>query len=235
MQDGLLSFRCLQIADSAFPMGGYAYSYGLEAAVQRGLVSHVLQLKEYLHSFLRNAVFGELPFVADAFETEDTIGPVESGILEAADAPGERTAGVDALESILRIYDATLFSPSMRNTSLAQGKNWLRTLAGLYPHPRWERLSRAARKNGAPLHFVPLFGWGARNIGLESGETRLLFLYMAVRDQLSAAVRLGVLGPMENARLQKEFLERGAELMATGELVGHREAYKESPQVDICQ
>src|SRR5579862_1094205 len=51
-----MDLRLLQLGDSALPIGGYSHSWGLEAAIDRGLVRDPLGLEAWTRSWLRHAV-----------------------------------------------------------------------------------------------------------------------------------------------------------------------------------
>ena len=50
-----MQLALLQLGDSALPIGGYSHSWGLEAAVARGLVSDAATLERWARSWLRYA------------------------------------------------------------------------------------------------------------------------------------------------------------------------------------
>ncbi len=50
-------------------------------------------------------------------------------------------------------------------------------------------------------HLAPLFGATAAKLGASRAETQELTLHLALRSVLSAAVRLGVVGPHEGQRM----------------------------------
>src|SRR5450631_1735337 len=62
---GSAMWRLLQLADSAFPIGGFAHSGGLEAASQAGLAP---DLRAFVREALWQAGLSALPLVRAAFE-----------------------------------------------------------------------------------------------------------------------------------------------------------------------
>src|SRR5437763_11871782 len=51
-----MNLRLLQLGDSALPIGGYSHSWGLEAAVEQGLVRDAAALEEWARLWLRYSV-----------------------------------------------------------------------------------------------------------------------------------------------------------------------------------
>ena len=60
----MTTWRFLQLADSAFPTGGFAHSGGLEAAAQAG---EMRDLRAFTRTALWQAGFGALPLVREAW------------------------------------------------------------------------------------------------------------------------------------------------------------------------
>src|SRR5207245_1708515 len=56
MLSPMMNLRLLQLGDSALPIGGYSHSWGLEAAIDRGLVSDAGTLEHWIRAWLRYAL-----------------------------------------------------------------------------------------------------------------------------------------------------------------------------------
>jgi urease accessory protein len=188
----VVRWRFLQIADSAFPTGGFAHSSGLEAAIHHGRAKTVDGLDDYAREHLWNVGHASLPFVGAAFET-----------------PGD----VWALDARI---DATLTSHVANRASRTQGRTFLATCARIFDEPAVLALAARSRSSRSPssaageaacakvaAHLAPVFGASLASLGATKDEALGLHLYMALRGVTSAAVRLGVVGPHEAQRLQQ--------------------------------
>lgn len=164
-------WRLLQLADSAFPTGGFAHSGGLEAAVQLG---EVTDLPRHLRDCVFQAAHSHLPFV------------------RAAHRAPEALADLDARA------DAFLLGHTANRASRAQGRAFVATcLRAFAERPElaaWDESLRAGALRG---HLAPLQGAVTRALGLSEDDASKLALHSLARGWLSAAVRLGRLGPLE--------------------------------------
>ena len=97
-----------QLVDSAFPAGGFAHSYGLEAAYQQGEVG-AASLPAFVRDAIAQAGHGALPFVLAAFDHPLSVGAVD-----------ERC-------------DAFLRNPVANRASRVQGRAWLGAVRRAFP------------------------------------------------------------------------------------------------------
>ncbi|HEY5040514.1 MAG TPA: hypothetical protein VIK53_00765, partial [Verrucomicrobiae bacterium] len=67
-------FTLWQLADSAFPTGGFAHSLGLEAAWQHGEVRNRTELVSFIEAGLQQLGHAALPFVMAAFDEPEKLG-----------------------------------------------------------------------------------------------------------------------------------------------------------------
>ena len=204
--------RLLHLADSALPTGSFAYSYGLESSLTFGLVRTETEFRAYLYSFLQQAVGFELPFITSA-----------AHLAEAE------------LASLFPEYDAQLLTPALYQASLTQGKNWLKLLATFYPEAGLAELGHELARQQLPAHFVPLFGLSLGKAGFALADIQATYLHLALRDQLSAAIRLGFIGPMAGHRLQHDFYEIFENLLVAADIRPYTEATRCTLLLDVAQ
>ena len=202
-----ISFTALlQIADSAFPTGAFAYSNGLEALARAGSFPDAASLEGYLEAYLQQAVSFDLPFVDAAHATE-----------------GAENFAVLCLE-----WDAYFWNQAIRKASLRQGKALLSILPEIFPRPEFESLRHDAESRECPLHFAMVFGRGLGILSASQNETRDVYLHGLMRDQMAAVLRLGLLGPRSTQTLQ-------AKILAKLRFPEEREAWRTAPLVDVGQ
>jgi len=204
--------RLLHLADSALPTGSFAYSYGLESSLTFGLIETETEFRAYLYSFLQQAVGFELPFITSAAQVSFT-----------------------DLPTLLTEYDAQLLTPTLHRASLTQGKNWLKLLATFYPAAGLAELGRELARQGLSLHFGPLFGLSLGRVGFALPDIQATYLHLALRDQLSAAIRLGFIGPMAGHLLQHDFYAIFESLLDSADIRPYSEATRCTLLLDVAQ
>jgi urease accessory protein len=180
------SLRLLQVTDSAFPLGGYAFSSGLESMVQMGLIRDAAALVTYVRNVLGQVTAGDVPFINQAFTAS--------------------ARGYDDLEPVFRLFDAFLTVPTARKASVTQGRALLTAIQSAYPNHSVTDFRNWLKRRQLEPHLAPTYGFVARRIGLTHEQAVKGYCFMSIRDQVYAAVRLGILGPLEAQRILGELL-----------------------------
>jgi urease accessory protein len=203
------SWLVWQLADSAFPTGGFAHSLGLEAAWQSGEVPDARALRRFVRHSLIQAGRGVLPLVNAAYATP------------------ERLADLD------RLADAFLTNAVANRASRVQGRTLVATCARIWPSPRLARLQTEIVDLAG--HVGPLTGVVFGGIGVPAETAGELVLFATVRGVLAAAVRLGIAGSYEAQRLLFEAASFVPGVTAACVHLGADDLAQASPIVDLLQ
>ena len=164
--------RLLQTTDSMFPTGAYAHSFGLEGAVQDGLVTDTASLDEFLANQIVPALLHlELPCTRHAYEA-----------VEADD--------FETLCKLDRQYAALKGTRELREASARTGRQRLELLKKIAPDAWWEKMDAARRTGTLDAHDVIVIGaQGSRaDIPLEAVQTAVY--YQALAALVSASLKL---------------------------------------------
>jgi urease accessory protein len=104
-----------QLADSAFPAGGFAHSAGLEAAWHYGEVRNRHEFQSFLESSLHQAGQSLLPWVAAAHTAPDRLGEwdrrLDAATLNHVANRASRLQGRAFLASSVRIFSLPITRP----------------------------------------------------------------------------------------------------------------------------
>jgi urease accessory protein len=199
-----------QLADSAFPVGGYAHSSGLEAAWQQGEVNNG-SVARFVCDAIAQAGRGGVPFVAAAY-----------------DEPGE-LAVIDAR------CDAFLRNPVANRASRVQGRAWIGTIERSFPRPEVHAFCDTVRARPMGRHYAPLVGAALRTLGVDRDAAARLFLFGVCRGTLSAAVRLGIVGTTDAQRILAERADDLDRAVASSLALSIDDAAQTSPLADLWQ
>ena len=179
----------LRFVDTFFPSGGYAFSSGLEAAVQGGAVKTSDQFAEYIEDLLRGGL-----------SRREVLATKIANQAGAADE-------VSAALAIDRKLEATKLSRESRLASRQMGRQIIRVAAdqirGKLVLSEYRDEVDAER---APGHLAVTFGLTMGAAGWSQEDAAAAFLYHAVVGFVSAAMRLSPLGQHEGQRILGEWL-----------------------------
>jgi urease accessory protein len=207
--------RLLHLCDSLFPIGGFAYSDGLETATVRGRVADLDGLRAWIDVCLDETLARlDGPAVWQAW-----------GAFTAADWDG--LAALDEEIAALRP------SASARRSSRAMGLRLLTTWQTLHPEPRLSEVLALARAGRLGPALPIAFAAACASSGVGRRRAVEAFAYTRLSATTSAAMRLMAIGQSDAHALLARTLDR---VPATVDAIAQRDSGLESftPAMDIA-
>ncbi len=174
----LALLRLLHLADSAFPIGATAHSFGLETLVaQNNLTPQILCL------FLRDLL-------------QET-GRLEAVLGRWAYRCGRATETTATLDQWLQLnlwYAALKPARESREASAALGRRFLQTVAHLEGSSLLQQAQTLAQQSAVDIHYCTAFGLVGGVLRLGEEETVLAYLQQSMTGLVSACLRLLPIG-----------------------------------------
>jgi urease accessory protein len=164
-----VNLALLQLGDSALPIGGYSHSWGLEAAIERGVVTDPPTLEVWTRHYLQHV-----------------LGPLEGTIVGVVAQSPECAAEANQL------LWASLSPPTLRWASRDMGEQ-LRALAAVW---QWaaEPIARLHSSAATQWHHAVVFASLASAAGASPRDAVALFLHQSALGVISAGVRAVPIG-----------------------------------------
>lgn len=189
--DTFALLRGLRFVDSLFPSGGYAFSSGLEAAVQAGAVKNGTELHAYVSDMLQNGMGGR-EAVAVALAHDSSLDRDLAGIIE-----------VDRELETMKLGRET------RLASRQMGRQVIRIAHDAHHNGSTELLGHyldAVETEKSPGHLAVAMGVVLSNFGWSKKESIAAFLYQTASGMVSAALKLLPIGQREAQSLLEGWL-----------------------------
>jgi urease accessory protein len=101
--------------------------------------------------------------------------------------------------------------------------------------PALHALRPGFKERGLPLHFLPALAASLRAADLSLAEGQTLLLHLALRDQLGAAVRLGLVGSLQAQGLHRASLPLAERLRLRHAETPHHRSRRSAPMIDMAQ
>jgi urease accessory protein len=165
----VMNLALLQIGDSALPIGGYSHSWGLEAAIDRGLVRDPAGLERWARNCLRFA-----------------LAPCE-GVVVAVVCRAVSSQDWATVQRANDLLAATITPTTLRHASRDMGEH----LLALAESWRWSAdvAGELRRLAAHPWHHPVVFGVLAGAATAGPVEAVLVYLHQAALGSISAGVR----------------------------------------------
>lgn len=211
----LLQWSQWQLLDSILPTGGFAHSSGLEAAMQSCLVVNQEDLKSYVIQILENTGSLLLPFVYNATKCPD----------------------IETWSRLDRWLEATLTNEVSRKASASQGSALLRVAASVFLEtPTLKKIRETFVGSGSvSFHHAPVFGLVCGLLGFDSNTSQRAYMFITMRDVISAATRLNLTGPLGASVLQHQIAGVAEDLVKKWMDRPIEDACQTAPLIDMVQ
>jgi urease accessory protein len=208
--------RLLQVSDSGFPTGAFAFSHGLEGLAAAGLVSSEAQVAEVMAAHLREGFAGiECPATARAWRAA-------------------REGDLEAIGALDRLLDALKPVPVFRKGSLRTGRRLLESSRGVIAGPIFSQVCEQVRAGALGGHHAVAFGVVMESAGVDEEMACLALGAGFVNNLAAAAVRLGIIGAGAGQRLVAALHEEIAGAVKRGRQTEIEEMGAYLPMIDIA-
>jgi urease accessory protein len=173
-------YRLIAWLSPGFPVGAYAYSHGLEFAVEDGRVTDAKDLCAWIE--------GILSLGAGAVD-----GPLFAGAWRADDD--------QALQEVAELADCYRATKEMALESGAQGTAFLTTVAETWTSPDFAHHAKILGSLGRPIAYAVAVAVAAADAGVPLRAALIAYFYAFAANLTSAGVRLIPLGQVAGQRI----------------------------------
>lgn len=177
MESPRQSWLVWQLLDSAFPVGGFAHSGGLEAAWQGGGLRSKVELETFLRINLEQQGRSMLPLVRETLHQPTRFNEIDLFCHSLLSNPVSNRAS--------RMQGQALVSAAIRCLGCTDLES-----------------TRSSWDHSTSGHFAPAFGLVLHHLDIPFETAGPMYLFVQVRGWISAAVRLNIIGPFEAQKIQ---------------------------------
>lgn len=172
----------MHIHDSAFPMGSYTHSFGMETYIQSDKISKKEDLLNFCQSYVEeNLVYNDAIIVKEAFNL----------------CQEKNWRKLIELENM---YEAMKVASESRNASRMIGKQFLKGILPVAPFEDLQYWSNKIKGNEATGQYAIVYSIYAVNMGFDLQTTIMTFMYSSVVSLIHNGIRAIPLG--QNAGIE---------------------------------
>ena len=105
----------------------------------------------------------------------------------------------------------------------------------MYSHQEMVAVGHWFGEGKARWHYLPVYALCMKRLECENADIERLYLFMVLRDQISAAIRLGVIGPMDGNVLQRNLYATCESVRIASGDKRFNDAVKTCPVLELAQ
>ena len=198
MSSGAL-YKLMSWLSPSFPVGAYAYSHGIEFAVEAGRVNNESGLADWIGGILTfGAGRNDSIFFAEAWRA----------------AAGENDHDLLDVAALANAYRG---SRELALENEAQGTAFLDAVEAAWPSPELIRRAALLRDGNKPVSYPVAVALAAADAGVPVGQALTAYLHAFAANLVSAGVRLVPLGQTAGQRILAGLQPTVLEVAAVGE------------------
>ena len=207
--------QLLQSSDSMFPTGAYAHSYGMEGAVQDGLIKDIADFRAFINDMVSPGLEKlELPAAAAAFTA-------------AQDADLARLCELD------QRYGAMKPSRELREATARTGRQRLLLNLEIAGEPFWHDIEQARLAKRLEAYEPIVLGTQGALGQMPLDDTLGLAFYHGLTPFVNAALKLVRMGQLACQKILSEALAQTAEVVDKAKQISIEEMGWICPALDI--
>ncbi|KAF1940920.1 hypothetical protein EJ02DRAFT_405524, partial [Clathrospora elynae] len=193
----------LLLADSALPLGSFAFSSGLESYLAHHKpsppsASQVPAFQTFLRLSLSTLASTALPYVLAGYRSPEEIGRLDNDLDASTPCTVARRASIAQGRALLAVWDRSFKTQYQTTQSNPQPSAANVPTASEAAIKALTAFSLALRTSPhANAHLAPLWGLVTSILAVPLQQSAYLFLFSHARTVVSAAVRASVMGPYQ--------------------------------------
>ncbi|KAI8940681.1 hypothetical protein NX059_001950 [Plenodomus lindquistii] len=222
----------LLLADSALPLGSFAFSSGLESYLAHHKpsppsASQLPAFETFLRLSLSTLASTALPYVLTGYRHPEDIETLDNDFDASTPCTVARRASIAQGRALLAVWDRS-FKPQYTNTTSSSPLD-----AATKALLAFSAAIRTSEHTNA--HLAPLWGVVTRILAVPLHDSAYLFLFSHARTVISAAVRASVMGPYQAQAVlaSSELQDRIRGLVDEGWTTSVEDAGQSVPVMDL--
>jgi len=240
----------IQLLDSAFPIGSFSHSFGLETYVQKGRINDLRQLEQYMNAQLEASIIPldalSIQAVYRCLDEHSKKGDPEYGVtgkdavLNAADSKARcllpMAHGDRCCQQLLRIDGLCHTQRTARESREGMhkmGRRLLKLGKSLYPEAQLEQLEQLLEEGRGYGSYPIVYAWITWNLHIEEEQAILGYLYTSLQMSINCALRLMSLGQTDGQLLVRKVVKAAEAAWQRFKLQGFTEPFSYAVVNDV--
>lgn len=223
-------FAYVQMLDSAFPIGSFSHSFGLETFVQQGKINNLQQLEQYMKAQLEATVIPlDVLVVRGIYRVMEEWSQLRAQrelLLDKQLSLGISEASV--VQKLIRL-DAICHTQRTARESRdglhKMGKRLVKLGKSLFPSAKLTELEVLLKREQGYGTYPTVFAWIAWHMGLDEELAISGYLYTSIGMMVNSALRLMSLGQTDGQLMINSTVQYGLELWEDMKRHGYTEPF----------